>query len=54
MFDPDICLCDGRNCSLKDTCLRFKYHLKSKKEDYNTYFETPPGTGSNCSFYIQS
>lgn len=54
MFGPDICLCSGEECNLKDSCLRFKYHLKSKAEDYNTYFETPPLFNGKCDFYIKA
>jgi hypothetical protein len=53
MFGIDICLCEGIGCSLKDTCLRYKYHLKSNKEDYNTYFTTSPIKNKVCEYYIE-
>lgn len=54
MFGLDICLCSGIGCKLRDTCLRYRYHLKAKKEDYNTYFEKPPIENGRCDFYIKS
>jgi len=53
MFDLDICLCEGKNCIIKNTCLRYIYHLKTKFEDYNTYFETPPIKDLKCDYYIK-
>ena len=45
MFNVDICLCEGKDCPLKENCLRYKYHLKdieSGSENYNSYFVDPP------------
>ncbi len=53
MFDLDICLCEGKKCDLKDTCLRYIYHLKSSEGDYNTYFEESPIFNNKCDFYIK-
>ena len=54
MFGIDICLCTGIGCSLRDTCLRYKYHLKSKKEDYDTYFTTSPIKNGQCEYYMKA
>ena len=50
----DICLCDGKTCNKKDTCLRYIYHLESNKEDNDTYFEESPIFNNDCSFYIEA
>lgn len=54
MFGVDICLCTGICCELKDTCLRYKYHLSAKKEDYNTYFTIPPVKNDVCEYYMKT
>jgi hypothetical protein len=54
MFGIDICLCTGIGCNLRDTCLRYKYHLKSKKDDYDTYFTTSPIENGQCEYYMKA
>jgi len=55
MFDPDICLCTGEGCSMKDECLRYKYHLRAsmEKDNYNSYFVDPPVKEGNCEYNIK-
>ena len=50
----NICLCDGKMCNKKYTCLRYIYHLKANKEDYDTYFEESPIFNNKCDFYIEN
>ena len=54
MFVIDICLCTGIGCNLRDSCLRYRYHLKAKKEDYDTYFTTPPIENGVCEYYMKA
>lgn len=56
MFDPDICLCEGKNLEYCKTCRRYKYHLKNTEDErktgqcnYNSYFVTPPYNEENKS-----
>lgn len=35
---PDISMCSGENCPLKEKC----YRHKAKPSDYQTYFLNPP------------
>lgn len=56
MFDPDICLCTGEGCRMKEKCLRHIYHLRAslEKDNYNTYFIDPPVDNSgNCDYKIE-
>lgn len=44
---PDIAMCNGTNCPLKETCYRFK----AKPCEYQTYFMTPPLEDGKCEYY---
>lgn len=54
MFDPDICLCTGEDCPLREKCLRYQYHLIAslEKDNYNTYFIDPPIKDGACEYHI--
>jgi hypothetical protein len=44
---PDITLCSGLNCPLKDTCYRYT----AKADEYwQSYFEVPP-YDDECEYY---
>ena len=50
---PDISMCEGGMCTIKETCHRFK----AEPSDYQSYFMKPPHDGvdedghSNCEHY---
>jgi hypothetical protein len=45
---PDICMCNGGACPLKETCYRFT----AKPSKYlQSYFVTPPFEGNECEHY---
>ena len=41
---PDITMCYGGNCPLKDSCLRYT----AKPSPWQSYFVDPPGEGDKC------
>ena len=45
---PDITMCSGLNCPLKETCYRFK---AIKKVYGQSYFFSPPQKDSECEYY---
>ena len=45
---PDITMCSGLNCPLKETCYRFK---AMKKVYGQAYFLSPPYIDSECEYY---
>ena len=52
---PDIAMCKGGECTMKETCYRFK---AAPNEYRQSYFNNPPLDGvdidgnSNCEYYI--
>ena len=52
---PDISMCKGEDCTIKETCYRFK---ATPNEYRQSYFTNPPLDGvdidgnSNCEYYI--
>ena len=44
---PDISMCMGRDCPLKETC----YRHKAKPSDYQSYFMEAPYKDGDCSHY---
>lgn len=44
---PDISMCVGNDCPLKETCYRFK----AKPCEYQTYFMNPPYEDRKCEYY---
>lgn len=45
---PDISMCKGTDCPLKETCYRFT----AKPSEYRqAYFLTPPNDGDKCEHY---
>ena len=48
---PDITMCPGKDCPLKETCYRYK----AKPSDYQSYFAEPPYKEENehekCEYY---
>ena len=45
---PDITMCNGLNCPLKETCYRFK---AMKKVYGQSYFFSPPQKDGECEYY---
>jgi len=46
---PDICMCPGRECPLKDKCYRYR----AKAEDVGqVYYLTPPYKEGECRAFI--
>jgi len=48
---PDITMCSGKNCPLKEKCYRF---LATPNEYAQSYFESAPyndGVKDDCKFY---
>jgi hypothetical protein len=44
---PDISMCPGGECPLKENCLRYK----SKPGMLQTYFLTPPFVKDSCDYF---
>ncbi len=44
---PDISMCVGNDCPLKETCYRYK----AKPCEYQTYFMNPPYEDGKCEYY---
>lgn len=45
---PDITMCTGEGCPLKDECYRYK----ARPSDYRqVYFERPPNRGNKCEYF---
>jgi hypothetical protein len=44
---PDITLCTGEGCPLKDECYRYK----AKPSERQSYFERPPYKGDKCDYF---
>lgn len=44
---PDITMCRGVNCPLKDKCYRFM----AKPDDYQAYFAISPIKDGKCDYY---
>lgn len=45
---PDITMCSGLNCPLKETCYRFKAMTKVYGQ---SYFQKPPNKEDECEYY---
>jgi hypothetical protein len=44
---PDISMCPGGDCPLKESCHRFT----AKPSDYQTYFVDPPYIDDGCDMF---
>lgn len=44
---PDITMCKGKDCPLKETCYRYK----AKPSDLQSYFIEPPYKDDKCTHY---
>lgn len=44
---PDITMCEGTNCPLKENCYRYK----AKPDIYQSYFIKPPYEQNKCDHY---
>lgn len=44
---PDITMCVGTNCPLKETC----YRCQAKPSDYQSYFMETPFEDGVCKYY---
>ena len=44
---PDISMCKGNDCKLKETCYRYK----AKPSEYQSYFIDAPFKDGDCSHY---
>lgn len=47
---PDICMCTGESCPLRDSCYRY---LSEPSEYLQSYFVTPPYDGNKCDHFWQ-
>ena len=45
---PDITMCSGLNCPLKETCYRFKAMTTVYGQ---SYFSKPPNKEDECEYY---
>lgn len=45
---PDIAMCEGGSCKLKETC----YRHTAKPDYYQSYFSEPPVDGDKCDYYL--
>jgi len=45
---PDITMCDGKGCEIKENCLRYK---ATPSEFRQSYFCDPPNKGLECDYY---
>lgn len=46
---PDITMCDGKNCDLASTCLRYKAEPSMRQ----SYFVEAPIEDEQCDYYIE-
>jgi hypothetical protein len=46
---PDITMCMGNDCPIKETCYRYK----AKPNDYQSYFMEAPYKNEECEHYWQ-
>lgn len=44
---PDITMCSGKDCPLKETCYRYK----AEPSDYQSYWIEPPYYAGICEHY---
>ena len=44
---PDITMCSGKDCPLKETCYRYK----AEPSDYQSYWLEPPYYAGICEHY---
>jgi len=44
---PDITMCSGKDCPLKETCYRYK----AKPDEYQSYFMEAPYNDGECNHY---
>jgi hypothetical protein len=47
---PDICMCHGTNCPLKESCYRYQALPSGERQ---SYFVTPPVLDGKCNYYWQ-
>jgi hypothetical protein len=45
---PDITMCNGVGCEIKEICYRYK---ATPSEFMQSYFFTTPNKGLNCDYY---
>jgi len=45
---PDISMCLGRSCELKEICYRYKANPSKYMQ---TYFSIPPNKGLECDYF---
>lgn len=45
---PDITMCKGNDCQLKQNCYRYK---AEPSKYYQTYFSKEPNDGLECKYY---
>lgn len=45
---PDISMCEGGDCPLKDTCYRYK---ATPSEGRQSWLSTPPHKEGDCAYY---
>lgn len=44
---PDVTMCLGKDCPLKETCYRYK----AKPDEYQYYFMEAPFKDKECNYY---
>lgn len=47
---PDIALCEGTGCPLKEKCYRYKATPSKYRQ---SYFYEIPYLGSNCEYFVE-
>ena len=45
---PDISMCSGHSCELKNVCFRYKAEPNKFRQ---SYFSTPPNNGLECDYF---
>jgi hypothetical protein len=48
---PDITMCKGEDCSVKEQCYRFTAHPTT---DWQAYFIEVPGHDESCEYFLES
>lgn len=46
---PDISMCEGKDCPLKDKCYRF---IATPDKYHQSYFTEPPYENDKCEYFI--
>ncbi len=47
---PDITMCQGTGCTVKESCYRFK----ANPSEWQSYFSIIPGKDASCPRYVEA